>query len=242
VPLLVIPAVDVSEGRCVQLVGGDPSERIFEHPDPVEVARKWAEDFPVIHVVDIDAARGEGDNLEVIEKVCEACAEEGAEVQVGGGVRDLHRALNLVDAGAARVIVGTLALKDPEGFERLANRVRNEGAEVFAALDVTEDGRVLVEGWKRSTEVTLEEAARMLADVVDGYLVTAVHVEGRMKGVDPRLASEVASLEPKAIYSGGVSSVDDLEILEEAGVWGTVVGSALYTGRLSVEDALSFLP
>ncbi len=241
-PLLVIPAVDVSKGHCVQLVGGNPSDRIFEHPDPVEVARKWAKDFPVIHVVDIDAARGEGDNLDVVESVCEVCAERGVEVQVGGGVRDTDRALSLVDAGAKRVIVGTLAFKDPEGFERLVKRVKERGAEVFAALDVDEDGRVLVEGWKRSAKVTLEEAARKLADVVDGYLVTAVHVEGRMKGVDPELASKIASLEPKAVYSGGVSSVDDLETLEEAGVWGAVVGSALYTGKLSVEDVLSFLP
>ncbi len=239
--LLVVPAVDVSDGKCVQLVGGDPERKIFEHPDPVDVAERWAEDFPLLHVVDIDAARGEGDNVEVIRSICEVCADKGTDVQVGGGIRDVDRALRLIRAGASRVIVGTLALKDPEGFERLAAEVRERGGEVFAALDVTEDGKVLVEGWREGTDVTLERAARELEDAVDGYLVTAVHVEGRMRGVDRGLAERVASLEPRALYSGGVSSVEDLELLDDVGVWGVVVGSALYTGKLDVEDALRFL-
>ncbi len=233
---VVIPSVDVVEGKCVQLEGGDPSKVKFESDDPVETARQWAEFFPWIHVVDVDAARGEGDNSEVIGKICE---EVDAKVQVGGGIRSAERAEELIELGADRLILGTVAFADEEEFSKIVDVCRDHGAEVFVALDVNEDHEVLVKGWKEDTGIALEDAMERFSDSVDGFLTTAVHREGKERGIDEELVRKAAgATDLPVLYAGGVSTISDVETAKEAGAHGVVIGLALYRGDI---DPLALL-
>jgi len=239
VTFVVIPSVDVLGGKCVQLEGGDPSRVKFESDDPVETARQWAEFFPWIHVVDIDAARGEGDNSEVIGRICE---EVDAGVQVGGGIRSAERAEELAGLGADRLILGTVAFTDEEEFEEILDVCREHGVEAFVALDVNEEHQVLVRGWKEETGVGLEEAVERFEGRVDGFLVTAVHREGRERGIDEGLVRKVTELtERPVLYSGGVSTIEDVKTVREAGAHGVVLGTALYRGHIDPTALLELI-
>jgi len=199
--MIVIPAVDLRDGACVQLVGGDYADEAVRLEDPLEVARGWARlGFPWLHVVDLDAATERGSNAA------------------------------LLDDGVARVVVGTRALEDPDWLRDMAERF--PGVLVVAA-DVRER-RVVTRGWTRTL-------ARDVMDVMEeldalplaGVLVTAVHREGKMQGVDLFLIDDLMeSSRLPLIASGGIGGMRDLEALDERGVSGAVVGMALYTGAL----------
>jgi phosphoribosylformimino-5-aminoimidazole carboxamide ribotide isomerase len=226
--VIVAPAVDLRGGRCVQLVGGRPEEEQVTLPDPVSVARDWAErGFSVLHVVDLDAALGSGDNGPLVRRILD---ETEAVVQVGGGIRSDERAAALLDAGARRLVVGTRAVDDPDWLARLAARHRGT---VVIALD-TRDGIVLREGWTEATRLHVEELLPGLADVpLAGVLSTDVGREGRLEGIDRESCKRVVEASPHPVWiSGGVTTMDELEILDDAGAEGVILGMAIYTGAL----------
>ncbi|HVZ78005.1 MAG TPA: 1-(5-phosphoribosyl)-5-[(5-phosphoribosylamino)methylideneamino] imidazole-4-carboxamide isomerase [Gemmatimonadaceae bacterium] len=226
--MIVIPAVDLREGACVQLVGGSYADERVRLDDPVAAARSWCDaGFRRLHVVDLDAATGAGSNAGVISDILQSV---DAAVQVGGGVRDSARVDALLSSGAARVVVGTRAVEDPEWLAELADEY--PGAIVLAA-DVRER-QVVTHGWARAFPrdvVEFVEEASLLP--LGGILVTAVHKEGQMGGTDLTLMEDVveASAVP-IIASGGVASAGDLRALDHRGVHAAVVGMALYTGAL----------
>ncbi|AAM01579.1 1-(5-phosphoribosyl)-5-[(5-phosphoribosylamino)methylideneamino]imidazole-4-carboxamide isomerase [Methanopyrus kandleri] len=227
---VVIPSVDVVEGKCVQLVEGDPERRTFESDDPVETAHQWSEFFPWIHVVDVDAARGEGDNSDIIGRICE---EVDAKVQVGGGIRSAERAEELIELGADRLIVGTVAFTDKDDFSKIVDVCHDHGIEVFVALDVNENHEVLVSGWKEDAGVTLEDAIERFNEVADGYLTTAVHVEGKEMGIDEKVVEKsTGATDLPVLYAGGIASIKDVKRAKEAGAYGVVIGTALYHGDI----------
>lgn len=230
--MIAIPAVDLRGGRCVQLVGGSPDEERVSLPDPVAVARRWHEaGFEMLHVVDLDAALGSGDNRGLALEVADATA---AEVQLGGGVRSDEVADAILAGGVARIIVGTRAVEDPKWLARLAAR---HPRRVMVAADVR-DGVVLRRGWTEGSELEVTAFVAGLADVpLAGVLCTDVGREGRMEGIDRPGTAEVVDASPHPVYiSGGVTTVDDLESLERAGAAGAVLGMALYTGTLDAGE------
>ena len=230
--MIAVPAVDLREGRCVQLVGGRPEDERVSLPDPVAEAQRWRElGFGSLHVVDLDAALGTGDNLDVVLAVA---AATDAETQAGGGVRATERADRLLAAGVDRVVVGTRALDDPEWLAGLAER--HPGRVVFA-LD-TRDGKVLSRGW---TEDTGRDVADVLGDVADvplaGILSTDVGREGQVQGIDRDGCARVLEASPHPVWiSGGVTTIEEMAFLEEAGAHGVVLGMALYTGKLDATE------
>ena len=223
-----IPAIDLREGACVQLVGGEYADERVRITDVVSVCRKW-KDAGLLwqHVVDLDAATGRGNNRKVIEQLAR---EPGVTLQVGGGVRDDASVEALIDLGVSRVVVGTRAVEDAAWLERTA--LRFPGRLVVAA-DVRGD-TVVTRGWTIATELKIDTFLSRLEEVpLGGVLVTAVHVEGQLKGVDRELMERVASKSPwPLIASGGVTTMDDLRALAKAGASAAVIGMALYTGRL----------
>jgi phosphoribosylformimino-5-aminoimidazole carboxamide ribotide isomerase len=228
---VAVPAVDLRDGRCVQLVGGRPDRQRVSIPDPVSVARGWRErGFRVLHVVDLDAALGLGDQLETVARIAERAP---GELQVGGGIRDDARARAVLEAGADRIIVGTRAVDDRDWLAALAER---HPGRVMVAADVR-DGRVLRKGW---TEASALGILDFLADLrslpLAGVLSTDVAREGRVEGIDRREVQEAieASFHPIWI-SGGVSAPEELRFLAERGAAGAVLGMALYTGALNVD-------
>lgn len=221
-----IPAIDLREGACVQLVGGAYDQERVRLPDPLDVARQWrAAGFTSLHVVDLDAATGRGANTTIIEQLV-----RGADVQVGGGVRDESAVERLLSLGAARVVVGTRGVEDPGWLESVTTVFPGK---VVLAADVK--GRAVVtRGWAATTSldvVTLLERVRPLP--LAGVLVTAVHLEGQLQGTDVGLFRDVVAASPfPIIASGGVTTADDLRALQTTGCHAAVIGMALYTGRL----------
>jgi phosphoribosylformimino-5-aminoimidazole carboxamide ribotide isomerase len=225
--MIALPAVDLREGACVQLVGGQYENERVRLPDPVAVAEEWrAAGFSELHVIDLDAATGRGSNREVVRRL----VARDIPTQVGGGVRDETAIRELLDLGAARVIVGTRALKDPVWLHQMAERFPNR---LVAALDV--QGRApVVHGWQEALELDLLEVlGDWSALPLAGILMTAVHQEGRLQGPDLELmqsAGTVARVPLQA--SGGIRSLDDLRALSRIGIRASVLGMSLYTQTL----------
>jgi phosphoribosylformimino-5-aminoimidazole carboxamide ribotide isomerase len=226
--MIAIPAVDLRGGACVQLVGGSFADERIRLPDPAAVARQWsALGFARLHVVDLDAAAGAGDNHDIIDAIL---ADTTAAVQVGGGVRTSHRVGELLDAGASRVVVGTRAIEDRAWLNELSETYPDK---IIVAADVR--GRqVVTHGWERTHSLDVVQYVRDLSALsLGGVLVTAVHLEGLMTGTDLPLMADVVNVSPfPVIASGGVSSTADLHALGDRGVAAAVIGMALYTGAL----------
>lgn len=234
--MLVIPSIDIMGGKCVKLVGGRPGTGIEVSPNPVEVARYWVEQgAELLHVVDLDAAiYGRSNNLDVIAEVLRSVE---IPVQVGGGIRSKSRARKLVELGAERVVVGTAVAENPRMLPEYADAI---GAEkLVVALDSIK-GCVVKRGWR-------EGVGKSAVDFVKGidhnpfaaYLYTEVSVEGRLAGILEEVVKQlISSTKKPIIYSGGVSSLSDLEKLRDVGVWGVIVGMALYKGLFSLAEAV----
>jgi phosphoribosylformimino-5-aminoimidazole carboxamide ribotide isomerase len=226
--VIAIPAVDLRDGACVQLVGGSFQEERIRLDNPLDVAASWARHgFSWLHVVDLDAATDRGSNLAVVRDIL---AETTVPVQVGGGVRSEELVHELVEAGASRIIVGTRALEEEEWIAELAAR---HPGEIVVACDVRER-RVTTRGWVRTLPIDIIDAVETLnAYPLGGILVTAVHREGRLQGADLPLMEDVAEASHFPVFAaGGVASMQDLRALEHRGVAGVVIGMALYTGAL----------
>lgn len=234
--MIVYPAVDLRGGQAVQWVGGRPETERIALPDPAAVARRWArQGFQALHLVDLDAALGRGDNGPSVEAILAAVA---LPVQVGGGIRDQDAVDRWLDAGAARVVVGTRGIEDAAWLERQA--ARRPGRIVLAA-DARAD-HVVIRGWTADAGPTVEAVLQRTAALpLAALLLTDVEREGRMGGVDAvRFARWAASSPLPLIASGGIGGLPDLHALEEAGAAGAVVGMALYTGTLDPAAAAAF--
>ena len=226
--MIAIPAVDLREGACVQLVGGSFQQERVRLGDPVEVAASWARyGFSWLHVVDLDAATGRGSNRELVREIL---ADTTVPVQVGGGVRSNEQVDELLEAGASRIIVGTRALEEEEWIADLSTR---HPGEIVVACDVRER-RVTTRGWVRTLPLDILDAVETLnAYPLGGLLVTAVHREGRLEGADLPLMEDVAETSRFPVFAaGGVATMQDLRALDHRGVAGVVIGMALYTGAL----------
>lgn len=226
--MIALPAVDLREGACVQLVGGAYDQERIRLSDPLEVARGWeAMGFRRLHVIDLDAATGRSSNAQLVQALL---AEKNLEVQVGGGVRTDEQISQLLSSGARRVILGTRALEDPDWLRAEAER---HPGRLIVAADVR--GRnVVTRGWQRVLPEDVLGVVKALGPLpLAAILVTAVHREGQMEGTDLALMAEVAKASALPIYaSGGISTADELRALSKTGVAAAVLGMALYTGAL----------
>lgn len=226
--MIAIPAIDIRGGACVQLVGGSYDAERVRLEDPAGVARQWEyAGFRQLHVVDLDAATGRGDNARTVREVLSATAMD---VQVGGGVRDADRIEALLRDGARRVVVGTRGIEDPDWLDEIATTFPDT---VLLATDVR-DRRVVTRGWgELSSRYVLDVIQELNALPLAGVLVTAVHKEGQMLGADlPLMEDVVEESECPVFASGGVGTMGDLRALEDRGVAGVIVGMALYTGAI----------
>ena len=226
--MIAIPAVDLREGACVQLVGGAyDAERIrLEHP--LEAARSWARaGFGTLHVVDLDAATGRGSNEPIVRALA---AEPGLTVQVGGGLRTTEAVERLLCGGAARVVIGTRAVEDPDWLEEVATRFPGR---LVVAADVRED-QVVTRGWAHDSALNVYDVVDALGGLpLAAILVTAVHREGRLEGPDLALLERVAARAMVPVQaSGGITTTGDLRALQRCGIAAAIIGMALYTGAL----------
>jgi len=218
----------------VQLVGGMPGTG-KEYGDPVEVAQRWvAEGANYLHIIDLDAAMGIGDNF---EQVAEVLANARVNAQVGGGIRTIGRACEFLGIGADRVILGTAAVKNPELVKELVELAG--GARVVVALDA-KVGKVAIEGWRTQTDKSVFGAAKEFERMgVGALLFTSVDVEGKMAGVAvDEIRKLVGAVKIPVLASGGVGSLDDVFMVKEAGAAGLIVGMALYESKFTLKQAM----
>jgi phosphoribosylformimino-5-aminoimidazole carboxamide ribotide isomerase len=226
--MIAIPAVDLRDGACVQLVGGEYAQERVRLPDPVAVALEWeAAGFQALHIVDLDAATRRGNNRRVIEQILD---RTDLTVQVGGGVRDRDAIASLLDAGATYVVIGTRAFEDESWLAEVADEFPGQ---LVVAADVRAR-RIVTRGWTSTLPLDIDDAIAQLSTLpLAGVLVTAVHKEGLMQGADLALMEDVAEMSPlPVIASGGIATEVDLRMLADRGVAAAVLGMALYTGAL----------
>ena len=220
---LVVPCIDIQDGKVVQLVQG--REKALEGPDALEMLERFA-GFPEIQVIDLDAAMGVGDNGAIIEMLTSR-----ARCRVGGGVRTPQRARQLVDLGAHQVIVGTAAFTPV--FDDIVSEIGKHN--ITVALD-SKNGKVVVDGWKTSLTTTADQAIESFSDRCSGYLCTYVDKEGMMEGTD---LAWFASLRERTTLpitaAGGITTLQDIRDLFELQI-DAAIGMAVYTGRVSLDD------
>lgn len=233
--LAVIPAIDVLGGKCVRLTQGDYSKAKVYSDDPVEVAKEFCDSGARrLHVVDLDAARGAGDNGLVIEQILR---RSGMEVQVAGGVRSLDTVERLIARGAHWVVMGTTAVRDPRVFERCA---RLHPGRVLAALDMR-DGQAAVSGWTQTSTVVVGAlVGRWDRLPLAGLILTCIDRDGTMSGPDIATLTRIRRMTGLQLhYSGGISSVADLSSVAAAGADAVILGKALYEGKIKLEEAFA---
>jgi phosphoribosylformimino-5-aminoimidazole carboxamide ribotide isomerase len=232
--MIVIPAIDVKGGKCVQLVGGRPGTERVEIDDALGVARRWQDQgAEMLHVIDLDWALGTGNNEHLIEKLAAAV---DVPVQVGGGIRTQEHVQRLFDIGCERVIMGTRAIQDRPFVERMAQQYPDS---IVVAIDSAAN-EVLIKGWQESSGRDATGVVRDLESLpIFGFLYTNVEVEGRLQGIDPRpIKALVQQTKRPVIVSGGITTIDDLRAIRQLGAHSAVVGMAIYTGNIDFRKAV----
>ena len=225
----IIPCVDIQKGKAVRLFEGDPEKETVYFDSPLKAARHWVElGAQWLHLVDLDAALGTGDNREVIREIA---ATVDAKVEVGGGIRSQEAALGWLEH-VDRVVLGTLAVSQPEVLDELLNKV---GAERLVVSIDAKDGLVAVKGWAEVSEVQATELAeRVEAQGVTQVIYTDITRDGTLKGVNPEPVRAMRRAFPHALVGGGGVATDaDLDLYEQLGLEGAIVGRALYEGTVS---------
>lgn len=235
----IIPAVDILDGTVVRLLRGSYDEMTTYQRDPVAVAARFVADgAPLIHVVDLDAARGRTRDLSVLENLAHA----GIPFQAGGGVRTAADALRTIEAGALRIVIGSVLTTESDESHAIVDVAGP--TRVVAAIDVRA-GRAMGSGWLDEGAPLPDMVARVIAHDIPRALVTGIERDGTMEGPDIDLLKAVREHGPRLdlIASGGVGTLEDLVALcsSEVRLEAAIVGKALYESRFTVADALEFL-
>jgi phosphoribosylformimino-5-aminoimidazole carboxamide ribotide isomerase len=230
----VYPAVDVLDGSCVQLVQGK-RDRATVYGSPLECARRWIDQGAcALHIINLNGAFG--DSAANAGQIKEIIAETGVEVQLGGGIRSIEDADAWLSLGVERVILGTLATRHPGSVTELADRHGSRA--IMAGIDAR-GGEVVVEGWEQSAGDYLAWAERFEQLGAGSLLFTNVDVEGLCQGIAPEPIEHVLHrVRIPVVAAGGISSSDDVSTLARMGVYGIVLGSALYRGKIDFQTAL----
>ncbi|MEM6597032.1 MAG: 1-(5-phosphoribosyl)-5-[(5-phosphoribosylamino)methylideneamino]imidazole-4-carboxamide isomerase [Cyanobacteria bacterium P01_D01_bin.36] len=234
----VIPAIDLLEGRCVRLFQGDYEQSQVFNDNPVEVAQQWTDEGATrLHLVDLDGAKvGKPENWEAIGAIAQAI---DIPIEVGGGLRDADRVSALFDLGVQYAILGTVAVENPNLVSELCKKFPGQ---IIVGIDARE-GKVATRGWLETSEVMAVELAKRMGDMGAAEIIyTDIKRDGTMKGPNLDALRELATaINTPVIASGGVSSVSDLMSLLKlvpSGVSGAIVGKALYTGDVSLKQAI----
>ncbi|MCY4652960.1 MAG: 1-(5-phosphoribosyl)-5-[(5-phosphoribosylamino)methylideneamino]imidazole-4-carboxamide isomerase [Dehalococcoidia bacterium] len=232
----LIPAIDLIDGKCVRLYQGDYSQETVYSDDPVEVALRWESlGASRIHIVDLDGARsGNPDNLDVVKRIVNAVK---VPVQMGGGVRTLDSARRIIEAGVQRVMLGTVAVRDPDIVRSACKELGSDA--VVVAVD-SKNGHVAVSGWTSGSDMMATELiASMMKVGVRTFLCTDISRDGTLSGPNYGLMRDLVKVAGEGVIAaGGIASVEHLEHLAAVGVGGAVVGKALYTGDVDLVEAI----
>ena len=239
--MILLPAIDIIDGKAVRLLQGDFAQRTDYDADPLDAARRWVDaGARALHVVDLDGARtGVPANVAHVERIANTL---GVPVQVGGGLRSLESVRAVADAGASRVILGTAAFRDPEFLDAA---VAGYAEQVVVSIDARE-GRVAAAGWTEQTDLTVEQALiELQRRGVRRFVYSSIDRDGMLNGPDLDGARAFArTVEDSFVYSGGIGELADLQALAELRdpkLSGVIVGKAIYEQRFGVGEAQALL-
>ena len=235
--MLIMPAVDIRNGKCVQLVQGKPGSEMVEIENPELVALHWQDlGAKNIHVIDLSGTIDGESSFEVIKKILK---EVSVPIQLGGGIRDIDYAKQLLDLDIERIIIGTMGIRQPETITQLSEEYGSE--RIMISLD-SKDNRVVIKGWQEKIDKSPVELSGEFKDHGAGsILFTNVDVEGLLGGFYTEPVEDLKkSVDIPIVYSGGVTTIDDVKKLNESGVEGVVIGSALYTNKIDLTEALKY--
>jgi phosphoribosyl isomerase A len=230
--MMVLPAIDLRDGACVQLVGGSYAQEKVRLTDVVGVARRFQDaGLRSLHVVDLDAALGKGSNREVIKQLASI---KDLTLQVGGGIRERNDIERLLQLGVSRVVIGTRGIEDRPWLEDMSGQFPKQ---LILAADVRAQ-TIVTKGWTHDTGIDVSSFLERCNPLpLGGVLVTAVHVEGQLLGIDRALFADcIRRTALPIIASGGVTTLEDLSTLKALGASAAVVGMALYTDRISLSS------
>ena len=239
--MIIFPAIDIRGGKCVRLTEGDFKQETIYGDDPVEMAKKWAgKGAEFLHVVDLDGAlAGSPVNLNMIAGIVKALS---IPVEVGGGIRDEEKVETLLNLGVARVILGSVAVKDPDLVGEICNKYPGK---VAAGIDARH-GMVAVEGWAKAGNITAVELAEKMAERgVVRIIYTDISRDGKLAGIGVDETVKIAkAAKIPVIASGGVKDMEDIKAVMRVateGIEGVIVGKALYEGTLDLQQAISYV-
>ncbi len=233
--MIIYPAIDIINGKCVRLQQGSYSEVTVFGDSPLEMAQKWeGQGAQYLHVVDLDAARsGNTENHGIIKQIAQTLK---IPVQVGGGIRSLETIESLISGGLSRVILGTSAVNNQE---MLKTALKEYKEKIVVGIDA-KDGKVAIHGWEQTSDLTAVGFARKVEELgAKTIIYTDISRDGMLKGPNLAAMSEMAkAVGIEVIASGGVSCLKDIVDLKSTGVSGVIVGKALYTGNLDLKAAI----
>lgn len=237
--MIIYPAIDIRDGRCVRLVQGDFSRETVFSQDPVEMAKKWeSQGASWIHIVDLDGAKsGSPRNFEVIKQIREKVE---LNIQVGGGIRNSETLKKYFDMGINRLILGSAVVESPQMLKQAADCY---GCERIAIGVDLKDNAVAVKGWTNISEITLDQVLKQIQEIgIKRVIYTDISRDGMMSGPDMNGLKKITDFGGFSIIaSGGISSVEDLERLscyESRGLEGAIIGKALYSGALRLNELI----
>lgn len=238
--MIIFPAIDIRNGKCVRLVKGDFNQETVFAERPELMAKKWEDEGgQYLHLVDLDGAlKAEPQNLDVVRMILQTV---DIPVELGGGIRTMETIKEVLDMGVSRVILGSVAVKNPQLVEDACKMYGSE--RIVVGIDA-KDGIVAVDGWGVSGDIEAKELAKKMAEVgVKHIIYTDISRDGTLTGVNAKATAEIAEYSGvNVVASGGVSSIKDIELLkkyEDAGIEGVIVGKAIYTDNLSLKEALA---
>lgn len=234
----IYPAIDIKDGNCVRLLQGRFSDVTVYGNSPADMAKKWESlGGEFIHVVDLDGAlKGHGVNAEIIKEICRSV---NVPVQTGGGIRTMEDIEAKLACGISRVIIGTKAVSDSEFVKRAVDKHKEK---IVIGIDA-KDGMVAIEGWEKTSDFTAVEFAKKMVDIgVSTIVYTDIATDGTLAGPNTAAMKEmVSSVKADIIASGGVGSIEHIKSLIPTGVEGVIVGRALYTGDVKLDEAVEML-
>lgn len=235
--MIIYPAIDIKDGKCVRLVQGRFDDVTVYSDDPVDVALKWEEmGAEYLHVVDLDGARaGEIKNFKIIERMV---SKLKIPLQAGGGIRTMETIKKMLDMGVQRVILGTIAVSNRKLVEEAVGLFNGR---IAVGIDA-KNGKVAIEGWEKTSQFNSIDFAKKMQDIgVRTIIYTDISRDGMLKGPNLNAMEEmVRELDIEVIASGGVGSSKDVEALRNTGVDGVIIGKALYTGAVDLREILNY--
>ena len=229
----IIPSIDLMNGQVVRLYKGNPEQKTVYSDNPISIAKKWENaGADMIHLVDLDATLGLGSNFELIKKIV-SCVS--IPIEIAGGLRSeslILDALHIVN----RVVIGTLAFKEPELLQKLLVKLGPE--KIVISVD-HKDGFIVTHGWQTTTDISLIDSMNEFLHVgFTEFLLTNVNRDGTLQGPDLEFLKQACDLEKaNVIASGGISNIHDISKVKENNAWGVILGKALYENKITIEEA-----